>query len=567
MPLRTVLPSLTGTKWGLVVALTVVTLPLLAEGAKICFDAIAIKSATKSDPSLFKDNLRVESYTTPSGHTYRRVRTFYRKHTHTEKLPRDLPLLVFIHGMGGSMAQFGPLLNSLINVAPCLAIDLPGCGASSFSPRDIKAYTPACLAELVHAAIERVRAKYINQQVVLIGHSYGCSLAALLASSKSPLAHLCSNHIIGMVAICPRSTPLVETDIKKIKTLNWIPSPMFAAWRLLDRRGGVNSTSVTRMAGKNADPETRRLQLRFNQQSRTPTWMTMTLAMAEQEQRANHEDSSGISKGIWADIEQPIFIVAARDDDVTKPTEAEQLNTWLTSKGPQATVKLLVFDSPASHSVLFSPRTIRSLSGHIETFLASEKVDPRLCPGWQLQQLTTTAKWDVKNLEKWSRVDPCSAPIACIFRAMKTMRQGDENHRPEVFIRNFGGEDGVRAVVDISRDQPVYNKADLEEANIEYHKFPTVSKIVPTDDDVSGFCALIDRLRKDFDIDGQREGRTIGVHCHYGFNRTGFLIITYLVLRLGWKVQDAIAEFESKRPPGIKHPHFIDDLFMRYGPK
>lgn len=60
---------------------------------------------------------------------------------------------------------------------------------------------------------------------------------------------------------------------------------------------------------------------------------------------------------------------------------------------------------------------------------------------------------DVKNLEKWSRVDPCSEPIAHIFRAMKTMRQGDVNHCPEVFIRNHGGKGGVKAVVDISRDQ------------------------------------------------------------------------------------------------------------------
>lgn len=522
----------------------------------------------QTDPSLIKESSTIESYSTPSGRNYRGVRTFHRKHAHEEKLPNDLPLLVFVHGLGGSVAQFGPLLNSLVNVAPCMAIDLPGCGASCFSSGDLEAYTTTSLAELLHTAIEHIRKKDINQKVILIGHSYGCSIAALLASSSSPLAHLSSHYIIGMVAICPRSSPLSETDLNRIKTLSWIPSPIFAVLRMMDRRGGINSASATRMAGKNADEETRKLQLRFNQQSRTEVWKTMTLAMALQEQRLRQSgESSLLSERIWGGIDKPLYLITAKDDTLTKPEEAQQILDWLGSAGPATpTAKQLTFDSPASHSILFSPRTIRSLAGHIEHFLAGDEVDLRLSPGWQLQQLTTTAKWDVKNLEKWSRVDPCSAPIASIFRAMKTMRQADATHCPEVFIRNYGGK-GVKAVVDISRDQPVYNKDDLEDADIQYHKFPTVSKVVPTVEDVSGFCALIDRLREEFNIDGKTEGNTICVHCHYGTNRTGFLIITYLVEKLGWTVVNAIAEFESKRPPGIKHQHFIDELHMRYGAK
>lgn len=62
--------------------------------------------------------------------------------------------------------------------------------------------------------------------------------------------------------------------------------------------------------------------------------------------------------------------------------------------------------------------------------------------------------------------------------------------------------------------------------------------------------------------DGPRP--VVGVHCHYGFNRTGFLIVSYLIERLGFRVQDAIDEFERQRPPGIRHGHFIDTLFVRY---
>lgn len=495
------------------------------------------------------------------------MNTFYRNHAHAKELPPDLPLLVFVHGLGGSIEQWNALLTALVNVAPCLAIDLPGCGGSSFSPNDPEAYTPLALAELLHSAIERVRNKEVNQQVILIGHSYGCSLAALLASSSSPLSHLCSHYTRGMVAICPRSSPLSEQEIKRIKILSWIPSPIFALLRMLDRRGGIYSTSVTRMAGRNADEETRKLQLRFNQRSRTAVWKTMTLAMALQERRMQQQgQSSLLGQRVWAGIHQPLFLIAAKDDTVTKPGEADQIRTWL-APTPHMTpdAQFLTFDSPAAHSLPFAPRTIRSLSGHIENFLAQDFVDPRLGLGWQLQHLTKAGKWDVKNLAKWTSVDPCSAPIAFIFRAMKTMRQGDDVHRPELFVSTYGGQGGVKAVVDISRDQPVYNKDILEAGGIQYHKFPTVSKIVPKVDEVNGFCALIDRLREDLKIEHEEGGGTIGVHCHYGFNRTGFFIVAYLIERLGWKVEDAIAEFKSKRPPGIKHSHFIDQLHMRYG--
>jgi hypothetical protein len=35
---------------------------------------------------------------------------------------------------------------------------------------------------------------------------------------------------------------------------------------------------------------------------------------------------------------------------------------------------------------------------------------------------------------------------------------------------------------------------------------------------------------------------------------------------LGYKVQDAVDEFQRARPPGIRHDHFIDELHVRYFP-
>lgn len=104
----------------------------------------------------------------------------------------------------------------------------------------------------------------------------------------------------------------------------------------------------------------------------------------------------------------------------------------------------------------------------------------------------------------------------------------------------------------------------MAEGGIEYEKFPTVSKLPPKAEEVAGFNKVVDRLRKIETDDGDVSSHLIAVHCHYGFNRTGFFIVGYLVESMGWRLQDAIDEFETKRPPGIKHQHFIDELNVRY---
>ena len=56
----------------------------------------------------------------------------------------------------------------------------------------------------------------------------------------------------------------------------------------------------------------------------------------------------------------------------------------------------------------------------------------------------------------------------------------------------------------------------------------------------------------------------IAVHCTHGFNRTGFMISSYLIETEDWSPDAALAEFGSKRPPGIYKPEYIEDLFRLY---
>jgi pimeloyl-ACP methyl ester carboxylesterase/protein-tyrosine phosphatase len=586
---------------------------------------------TASDPGLLRKHSSQKSYSA-AGFIYPSIRTFYHPHPQADKLPTKptpLPLLVFVHGLGGSVAQFAPLLTGLVNSAPCLAIDLPGCGMSEFLPETREAYKSESLAALIAEAISQHRDSDNGQRVILIGHSMGCSLSALLASSTSPMSNLISQHVDGFIAICPRAETLTPSQVSRLQHMRYLPVPLFEVFRWWDRRGGAESASVSRYAGKDADVETKRLQLKFNEQSKSDVFMAMALGSMPK-----YSDSTAVGglpgEAIWSGLRVPTFCIGGELDLVTPPENVELIAKWLgrqvprsqtvmmdnafpasagevsvidntvpesdnngnaqvssttTSaqdlekvtrqdsatlealKKPKFVLKTTILPKPASHALLYATSTVRIVSGLIQSFVAAH-VDHRLSLGWQLQHLSTEGKWDVKNLQKWQAIEPVSSPIAGIFRAQKTLREIDEEHTPLVYVKRWGAknsvERGVRMVVDISHESPVYDPRGLEEGGIEYHKFPTVSKLPPTIEEVTAFIALIDTLREQLKRPGEPEGALIAVHCHYGFNRTGFFLVSYMVEKLGWRLQDALEEFAEKRPPGIRHEHFVNELFVRY---
>lgn len=56
----------------------------------------------------------------------------------------------------------------------------------------------------------------------------------------------------------------------------------------------------------------------------------------------------------------------------------------------------------------------------------------------------------------------------------------------------------------------------------------------------------------------------IGVHCTHGFNRTGFLLVSFLVEEMDYALPVALNEFARVRPPGIYKEDYIKELFRRY---
>lgn len=585
-----------------------------------------------SDPGLLKKHSTQRHYRAAE-FDYPNVRTFYHPHPQATKLPTKptpLPLLVFIHGLGGCIAQFAPLLTGLVNAAPCLAIDLPGCGLSAFEPRAPGAYTTDALAQLVAEAVREHIDSENGQKVILIGHSMGCSIATLLASSTSPLSSLDSHDVAGFIAICPKATPPSESQASRLRYLQYMPTGLFDLFRQYDRRGGLESASVLRYAGKEADDETKRLQLGFNEQSKSNVFLAMAFGCVPYYSQG--EVTGGLpGERIWSGLKVPTFCISGEADTVCPPANVEMIAEWLgrhasptrnqsvddiglptaageaplvgsnkvnaeddtvratdnMTKPPQDVaaesrpvkgtpnsayeshfvLKTTILPDPASHALLYATSTVRILSGLIQSFFATH-IDHRLSLGWQLQHLATEGKWDVKNLQKWQAVQPVSDVIAGVFRVMKTLREVDEKHTPKVFVMEWGAQQGVfqgaRMVVDLSHDSPVYDPKGLELGGIHYHKFPVVSKLPPTVDSVRAFIALVDTLRAQLESEENPGGALVFCHCHYGTNRSGFFIVCYLVERLGYRLQDALDEFAEKRPPGIKHEHFVNELYVRY---
>lgn len=582
---------------------------------------IKLQGASNSErtgPPLLHKNSTFESYTTSYG-TYPSIRVFHHPHPQAEKLPQEsqpIPLLVVIHGLGGSLAQFAPLLGSLVSFAPCLGIDLPGHGLSKFDPKSWEAYSIDAMVMLVAHVIERHRKRHGYRNVVLIGHSMGSSIAALLASTTAPIPPRMQN-VAGLVAICPKGTPPTKEEVWYFSKIVSLPDPLLNILRWLDKRGGINSPSVTRFVGGTAGQDLRKLQLRFNSSFPTSVWKRTAWGCLPVYDDTGQPRGGMAGREIWGGLKVPLFLIAGQSDTVTKPEEVSKIVSFLKyapstnaaantgsnaiptenseadtsaekGKNPQADdiqygvqpsitesksqhsalIKTAILPAPAAHALLYDHTTYRTLAGLIEDFL-SRHVSRRLSLGWQLQQLTTSGKWDVKNLKKWQGVAPVSEPIAGgIFRGMKTLREQDEEHTPTVFAKRWSGK--IYAVIDISHDSPVYDPKELEHNGIRYHKFPTVSKIPPTVEEVRDFIALVNRLRAEIaqsNASGTKSRSNlpaVAVHCHYGYNRTGFFIACYLIEKEGYRVQDAIDEFEKKRPPGIRHEHFVDTLFVQY---
>jgi pimeloyl-ACP methyl ester carboxylesterase len=116
------------------------------------------------------------------------------------------PALVFLHYFGGSSHTWAKMIDELSPQFRCVAVDLPGFGASQSGLDNLSVYS---CAEQVYQVITDLAL----QQYVLIGHSMGGKIAAALASMQP--AGLQS--VVLLAPSPPTPEPIKDNKRKSLK--------------------------------------------------------------------------------------------------------------------------------------------------------------------------------------------------------------------------------------------------------------------------------------------------------------------------------------------------------------
>ncbi|XP_059587893.1 mRNA-capping enzyme isoform X2 [Alligator mississippiensis] len=115
-------------------------------------------------------------------------------------------------------------------------------------------------------------------------------------------------------------------------------------------------------------------------------------------------------------------------------------------------------------------------------------------------------------------------------------------------------------LVDLTNTTRFYDRNDIEKEGIKYIKLQCKGhEECPTPENTKTFIRVCEHFSE------KNPSELIGVHCTHGFNRTGFLICAFLVEKLDWSIEAAVATFAQARPPGIYKGDYLKELFRRYG--
>eukprot|EP00039_Didymoeca_costata_P020469 m.341347 g.341347 ORF g.341347 m.341347 type:complete len:531 (+) comp20046_c0_seq1:189-1781(+) len=446
------------------------------------------------------------------------------------------PSLVFCHGFAGQCEQFYSQIAFYWKRIHVVAFDLPGHGKSEVTA-GTDAYTTASQVEDI---IEILNMTCKGREIVLAAHSYGTSLATFV-NQRLMEKNECEINIKGFVFF--GSTLAGNPNLEAPGFVSWLPSWMLDGLRLLERYGGPNSMAVKRFVHENARPTVKGLLLKWS----GDTASSVVQALLAGIRFASLED--------YAKINKPVALIVGKGDLITPTHDTESIyNVLNRAHGPY-----LIED--AGHIVMAEKN---ELVNALVTAFLQKKCDIQELrlelPDVPLHNFNSKPKWALKNYAKWKATQPFGDIMHTKSQkggicGCKVLRQDDLDHAPDTFAKN---RPNIGLIIDISRETPPYVPSDL--GTCTYSKYPTPSKLIPTVEEVEGFIAIV----KKFWSNPDNTSRDVAVHCHYGFNRTGFLIVCYLVEAWGFGVHEAVKAFATSRPPGIKHKNFVAELIKRY---
>ncbi|XP_072355877.1 mRNA-capping enzyme isoform X2 [Scyliorhinus torazame] len=170
---------------------------------------------------------------------------------------------------------------------------------------------------------------------------------------------------------------------------------------------------------------------------------------------------------------------------------------------------------------------------------------------------------------RWLQCPRRGQPVAGKFLPLKTMlgaryddQVPEENRFHPSMLSNYlkSLKVNMGLLVDLTNTSRFYDRTEIEKEGIKYVKLQCKGHAeCPTEEVTHMFIRLCEHFIM------QHPMELIGVHCTHGFNRTGFLICAYLVEKMDWSIEAAVATFAQARSPGIYKGEYLQDLFSRYG--
>ncbi|KAJ1501670.1 hypothetical protein HMI54_009796 [Coelomomyces lativittatus] len=428
------------------------------------------------------------------------------------------------------MDQFSELIYLFKSNAHLLTLDYVGHGLTPDTKNPSHYTTQALLSDIVEVLRCHVKshhrastdlidstmptptADFKKIPLMIISHSYGCVLATKLASYLKEGA-LMDYELRSMAFIAPS----YRAPWPKAK---YIPLWVLSLLRQWDQRGGSDSNSVRRLLGATADKRLKRKQFIWNRH------------LSTQQLGYLLEGLEWPTDTLYEHMKVPVFVLGGALDHLVPPSHLTALSALVACKdGP------VIIPGLGHQLVCQAPEVVHA---HVSSFLT--QFCPQFYP-YTHWTMDSRDKWNLKNLSKWKSTVPMGHVLARLV-PMKVLKQDDPEHNPSTLAKLHPE---LRCIVDLSKDSPPYDTEELSKLGIRYIKVSTVSKQVPTFENVQHFIQVVDDYLT-------KNPFQIGVHCHYGYNRTGFMIVSYLVEKLGMDVHDAIHAFTAARKPdGIRY--------------
>lgn len=151
---------------------------------------------------------------------------------------------------------------------------------------------------------------------------------------------------------------------------------------------------------------------------------------------------------------------------------------------------------------------------------------------------------------------PSKVPLSESFN--KNIPPG-ESYTPKELInkqRCLGREIGL--VVDLTNTDRYYPESDWTSHGIRHVKIRCPGQdSVPDAESVDRFISEVVEFTS-------QAGKYAVVHCTHGHNRTGYMIVHFLVRNQSVSVSEAIATFAQARPPGIYRQKYVEALYDFY---